>query len=99
MKCFSYILPRTNKNYAKDLHRVSRDMIGLIWYIRNRAEGQICGTITRPQLGPVVKGMDFRHKNWKRILVTAGSPPTLPFIAKKLLTAGYAGDRRDILSK
>ena len=67
LKCFSCKLPRTNKKYAKDLHKVSRDMFGLIWYIKSRVKGQAFGTITRLQPGLVVKGTDFQHKNWGRV--------------------------------
>lgn len=35
-----------------------------------------------------MKGTDFRHKNWGRFLVAAGSPPTLPLMAQELLSAG-----------
>ena len=50
-------LPRTNKNYAKGIHRVLRDMFGLIGYIKLRIKGWACGTTTKSWPGWVMKSM------------------------------------------
>lgn len=39
-----------------------------------------------------MKGTDFRHKNWGRVLVAAGkSSCTAPFMAQEFLSAGLQG--------